>query len=32
MNNKEYTVGVFIDFEKAFDTIDHALLVKKVER
>ena len=25
------TVGVFIDFKKAFDTIDHKLLVDKLK-
>ena len=30
--NKEFALTVFIDFKKAFDTIDHELLVKKLDR
>ena len=32
IDNKEYTVGVFIDLKKAFDTIDHKLLLQKMDR
>ena len=30
IDNKLVTIGVFIDLKKAFDTIDHSLLIKKL--
>ena len=30
IDNKPITLGVFIDLKKAFDTIDHLLLIKKL--
>ena len=31
LDNKKVTIGVLIDLKKAFDTIDHSLLVRKFE-
>ena len=31
MDNKKTTVGVFIDLSKVFDSVDHKILLKKLE-
>ena len=30
-DNKKHAIGVFIDLKKAFDTVDHGILIKKME-
>uniref|UniRef100_A0A3P8T4U6 Reverse transcriptase domain-containing protein n=1 Tax=Amphiprion percula TaxID=161767 RepID=A0A3P8T4U6_AMPPE len=32
IDKKQYAVGVFVDLRKAFDTINHSLLLQKLER
>ena len=32
LNNKKVTIAVFIDFKKAFDTLDHSILLQKLSQ
>jgi len=32
LDNKKCIIGIFIDLKKGFDTINHAILLKKLER
>ena len=30
INNTNFTIGIFVDLSKVFDTINHRLLIKKL--
>ena len=31
LDNKRFSCGIFIDLQKAFDTVNHSILLSKIE-
>ena len=31
LDERNYVIGIFVDFKKAFDTVDHEIMLKKID-